>query len=320
MTHPAPVLLADVGGTNTRIALADGLIVRDGSIARVPNKGQPGLEDILAEYLAKAKVIPSAVAVAIAGPVRGDTGKMTNLNWTVTAQNLAAATKADKVAILNDMQAQGHALAHLTDASFCVIKAGEPAPKNATRMVIGLGTGLNSATVVTGTNGTMVPPSESGHISLPIGNAEQVELAQFLQQRHGFAAVEDVLSGRGLPTFYEWVAGPDAPALTAAEITDQARDGTNPAAVRCVALFARLMGQFVGNLALIQLPFGGIYLIGGVARAVEAALRSSEFIEGFRDKGRFSEFMDQFSINLITDDYAALTGLASHLKEVAELG
>jgi glucokinase len=32
-------------------------------------------------------------------------------------------------------------------------------------------------------------------------------------------------------------------------------------------LFTRLLGAEAGNLALIHLPFGGVYLCGGVARA-----------------------------------------------------
>ena len=68
--------------------------------------------------------------------------------------------------------------------------------------------------------------------------------------------------------------------------------------------------------ALIYLPFGGVYLIGGVARAVSTYFQETGFVEQFRNKGRFSDFMEAFPVSVITDDYAALTGLASHLKEL----
>lgn len=71
-----------------------------------------------------------------------------------------------------------------------------------------------------------------------------------------------------------------------------------------------------GDLALQTLPFGGIFLIGGVARAVSPWFEDYGFAEAFRDKGRFSTFMEDFAVHLVTDDYAALIGCAGHLSEI----
>jgi glucokinase len=35
----------------------------------------------------------------------------------------------------------------------------------------------------------------------------------------------------------------------------------------------------------------------------------------FADKGRFSDFMSQFAIHVVQDDYAALIGAASYAQE-----
>jgi glucokinase (EC 2.7.1.2) len=87
-----------------------------------------------------------------------------------------------------------------------------------------------------------------------------------------------------------------------------------PGPARAAAeLFARLLGAEAGNLALIHLPFGGLYLCGGVARAFAAHLGPMGFAENFRDKGRFSAFMDDFPVCIVEDDYAALTGCAAYL-------
>ena len=84
--------------------------------------------------------------------------------------------------------------------------------------------------------------------------------------------------------------------------------------------FARLFGTIAGNLALIHLPFGGIYLSGGVARAFGPHLADLGFVEAFRSKGRFASFMDMFGITVINDDYAALAGCASHLSDIFPSG
>ena len=106
-----PLILADVGGTNTRVALAHAGGVDHASIRRYPNAGRPGLEPILTDYLADLGVARCAGAcVAAAGPVEDGRAEMTNLAWVITRQGVAGATGAPTVAILNDLQAQGHAL------------------------------------------------------------------------------------------------------------------------------------------------------------------------------------------------------------------
>jgi len=66
-------------------------------------------------------------------------------------------------------------------------------------------------------------------------------------------------------------------------------------------------------MALANLPLGGLYLIGGVARALEPYLASDIFAHSFRDKGRFGPFNEQFSVHLVLDDFAALKGCASYI-------
>lgn len=91
---------------------------------------------------------------------------------------------------------------------------------------------------------------------------------------------------------------------------------SDPAAQETGRLFVEVLGAVVGDLALMHLPFGGICLVGGMARAFAPWLEDFGFRDGFRTKGRFTDFMDQFGVQLVTDDYAALTGCAAHLSGV----
>ena len=315
-TNAPHALVADVGGTNTRVALARGGRVLPDTIHRYPNRENPDLWSILRRYLAEQGAPAcSEACVALAGPVRDGEGRMTNLKWRIDGEGLRAATGARKVAILNDLQAQGHALGHVDEDMISTVLEQGPGvlPARATRLVIGIGTGFNSAAVHEAAGGRHVVPSESGHAGLPVQDEAGLALAQWLRARHGFAAVEDVLSGRGLERLHLWLgqrAGGEE-ALSAAEIVRAA--GTDEAANETLRHFARVLGAVAGDLALIHLPFGGIYLAGGVARAVAPHLGASGFAEAFRDKGRFSDFMRNFPVFLIEDDYAALTGCARHL-------
>lgn len=309
---PPPVLVADIGGTNTRVALADGRVLRQGSIRRFRNAGRPGLAPILAEYLAGQGGEPCAgLCAAAAGPVRGGVAQMTNLDWRIEAGALAADLGLPAVVLLNDLQAQGHALAHLTARALRPILPGAAAEPEAARLVVGAGTGFNAAPVHYAGSATVVPPSECGHIHLPRHGETEEALARHLAARHGIATVEEALCGRGLVALHGWLNGAEAPA-------DAIMSGIaagEAAALRTGRLYARLLGRTLATLALTHLPFGGIYLIGGVARAFAPHLADLGMGAAMAEMGRFSELARSFPVWSVEDDYAALTGCAAAFAE-----
>jgi glucokinase len=323
MIHPKNkyALVADIGGTNTRVALADGRQILGETIRRYSNADYPGLETVLRRYIDdEGGVDPIAACVAVAGPVRDGRATMTNLNWTIDKDTLARATKAETVAILNDLQAQGHALGYLDDANIRTIIDGPTGLPNAARLVVGVGTGFNAAPVFDTDKGRLVTPSESGHANLPIRTERELRLCQFVSNAHGFPAVEDVLSGRGLERVYAFLGeevGISAEAK-AKDIMAACADGSDPRATEAAQVFTQILGTVCGNLSLIQLPIGGVYLVGGVARAIAPFLTEFGFGDAFRDKGRFSGFMGNFRVSVIEDDYAALTGSATHLVALSD--
>ena len=313
------ILVADIGGTNTRVALAEAGKLREASIRRFRNADYAGLETILRHYIqAQSDSRCTGVCVAAAGPVRDGVATMTNLDWTIDGAALTRATGTTHVAILNDLQAQGHALGHIAEDKLTRVVAGPGPAAHAAKLVIGVGTGFNAAPVHDTPFGRVVAASECGHVNLPVRNPDDLRLAQFVETAHGFPGVEDVLSGRGLERLYSFVsheAGRPTE-LTAAEIMADLTDDSS-LAHKTARLFTRLLGSEAGNLALIHLPFGGLYLCGGVARAFAPHLATMGFAEAFRDKGRFSGFMQNFAVSVIEDDYAALTGCAVYLDRLA---
>ena len=322
---PAPnsvSLVADIGGTNTRVALAEGRRVLPDTIRRYRNADYPGLETVLRRYIEdEGGVDPAAASVAVAGPVRDGRATMTNLDWTIDKETVARATRAETVAILNDLQAQGHAIGHVPEDKLTPILSGPEAGPHAAKLVIGVGTGFNAAPVFETAAGRLVTPSESGHANLPIRTEAELRLCQYVSTAHGFPAVEDVLSGRGLERVYSWLgheAG-DPAEKSAADIMAACADGSDPRAEEAARVFTRILGTVAGNLSLIQLPFGGVYLAGGVARAFAPYLSTFGFGDAFRDKGRFAGFMGNFSVTVVEDDYAALTGCAAHLAALLHI-
>lgn len=314
MTKTAPLtLIADIGGTNTRVALArDGQLLHE-TIRRYANAGRPALEPILAEFIAESGVTGLAGAcIAAAGPVRDGVAEMTNLSWVIEDHAVAQVTGTPAVALLNDLQAQGYALGHLAPGMVREILPGTPARPGASCLVIGVGTGFNAAPVHDAPGGRIVPAGEAGHITLPCITESDFRLKAYLEEKHAFASVEHVVSGRGIERVYAYLAGHEEAITPGHEII--AAIGAGDAVARAAGqLFVEMLGRVTGDLALVHLPFGGIYLIGGAARGFVPWFTEFGFDRAMHAKGRFSDFLRAFPVFVIEDDYAALAGCAAYL-------
>ena len=180
---PRLSLVADIGGTNTRVALADGKVLRAGTIRRFRNADFPGLETILRAYLAdQSGVVCAGACIAVAGPVANGVATMTNLDWTIDGATLTRATGAEVVAILNDLQAQGHALGHIAPENLRQIIGQAEPDAGAVKLVIGVGTGFNAAPVHETPWGRVVAASECGHVNMPVRSEADLRLAQFVEK------------------------------------------------------------------------------------------------------------------------------------------
>jgi len=308
-------LVADIGGTNTRVALARGPIVERATVMRYANADHADLDRVLARFLSDTAIASHAITgicVAAAGPVQDGVARLTNLDWHIDRATLGDSLGAGKVAVLNDLQAQGHAIGHIDAADLDVIIAQPQAPAHAAKLVVGLGTGFNACPVFDTDLGRFVPPSEAGHVSLPALGGSMGALTAAMIADFGFASVEEVLSGRGISYLHHVLHGQTSD--PAQIMTDLAAG--EPRACATAAAFVQIMGAVIGDLALSHLPFGGIYLVGGVSRAIGPYLARYGFADHLRAKGRFAGFMDRFGVSLVRDDYAALTGCASHLSKL----
>ncbi len=297
-------LVADVGGTNTRIAMAQGASVDESSIQSFRNKDFDSLYDVLAAF---GPSTANAVCVDLAGPVGGGVGKLTNLSWVVSEDDLRAKLNVEKALLINDMQAQGYALDQLQPNEVRTVLPG-PGATDSTRLVVNVGTGFNSSPVFHINGRPFVPENEAGHIALATPHGISPAVLNSFAAEDDFLSVEDILSGRGLAR----VVAKLAPSYTGEPVDIFPTFQTNPTPELESALrvFATVMGSVTGDLALAHLPRGGIYLVGGVAVGASPFLRDLGFSEAFHAKGRFRDFMYEFSVHANLDPMAALTGCA----------
>jgi len=302
-------LVVDAGGTNTRVGLAtaQGLIPQ--AVRSYPNAGHRDLSGVLMAYLEAHPGPLSALCAAVAGPVRGNRAKLTNHAWTIETTNLARATGAAHVALINDLQAQGLSLDDLPARSITPLRPGLAAAGGA-RLVLGLGTGCNVAAIHRVEGQLFVPASETGHTGLSDRPGLRA-LYDHLRAAYPHLPVEAALSGPGLSSIHRWVAGrtlpPEAILAARAEGDGQARE--------TLRVFSDLLGDLAGNLCLAHMATAGLFLSGGTARAVAPVLDRAAFEAAFTARGPYAGIVGDIPVSLIIDDTAALRGCACHLRQ-----
>ena len=90
-------LVADIGGTNTRVALARGPVVDRGTVTRYANADHIDLAAVMSRYLSDTGVSDAqitGVCVAAAGPVHEGIADLTNLDWRIDRDTLAPSNAA----------------------------------------------------------------------------------------------------------------------------------------------------------------------------------------------------------------------------------
>ena len=84
--------------------------------------------------------------------------------------------------------------------------------------------------------------------------------------------------------------------------------------------FSRLLGAQAGNLALVVMATGGVWIAGGIAPDIVDQLRQGGFEDGFLDKGRMRYVVEPIPVWVVLDEHAPLRGAARRaVREVQKL-
>ena len=314
-----PIIVADVGGTNGRFAIAsfgeDG--VELDHTRKYSNAGLSGFADLLSQYLEElGAAAPRRACFATAGLSDGRRGLLTNLGWQLDADALEKQFGLEHLLFVNDFKALAR-MAPALPLSDSIALNGAPAPDYGPVTVIGPGTGLGVALVLKEPNGTITVGTEGGHMTYAPGNELEVRLWQHLAREHEHVYAELLLSGNGLCRIHEFLvaeSGRGNSGLSAAEITDAALAGDRDCETT-VRQFLAVLGSVAGDVALCHGALGGVFLGGGIVRRFIPLVESSDFCERFCAKGRMRDYMSGISIRLITAERVARRGAALLYRE-----
>ena len=316
--HPLQTVVADIGGTHARFArLRPG--GGFGPVAKLSTRAFTGLAAALEAFVEnEGGPWPARLSIAVAGPVLGDDVALTNAPWRFSIRDLEARLKLAELKVANDYEALALALPHLAGTDRlrigpCRCHGRDGAPL----AVLGPGTGLGMAGLVPVGAGWHPVTSECGYISLAPHTDRELSAFRILRDQYGRVSAERVLSGPGLVDLHLALAAHDnrRPAEETPEaIIRAAKADGRGAAAETVRMFCDLLGGLAGDVALLLLARGGVYLAGGILPRIVAMLQRSRFRERFESKGRGTPVVVDTPTFLITHEFPTLIGCAAHLN------
>lgn len=323
MTIRAPVLLADIGGTNARFALADtasSTPLQEGTIRAFAVADFPSLADAARHYLDSARHAGNGIdtaVFAVAGRVDGDEARITNHPWVISRHRTAQQLGFTRIDLVNDFAAQAMAvpLLRADDVQQVGGNPWQPASgmADATYAVIGPGTGLGVAGLLVRGGVTWPLETEGGHVSFPPGTPEELQILDRLSAQFGRVSNERLICGPGLVNIHRALSeieGTDPGPMQPADITARARGG-DPRCMRAVDVFCAVFGAIAGDLVLTLGAWDGVFLTGGLVPKMLDELLHSGFRQRFEHKGRFSPNMARVPSIAVLHAHAGLLGAAA---------
>ena len=316
------ILAGDVGGTKVNLALFD---ETGGTPQRVAERSYasrdyPDLVSLLDHFLKETQPKITHVCLGVAGPVKDGRSEVTHLPWIVDVRELKPLLNTDSVSLINDLAAMAHAVPYLSPEETAVIQQGQGDPKG-NSAVLAAGTGLGQAFLVPEGGGRFrVLETEGGQCDFAPRTELEVGLLKFIRKESGRVCIEDVLSGPGLVRLYrffkerhkepepDWLAAALQKQDPASVISKNGLAKKFGACESALELFVSVYGAVAGNLALQIMARGGVYLGGGIAPEILPLLQTDVFLDAFRDKGKFRDFMVHIPVKVIMNKRAPLLG------------
>ncbi len=343
------LLAGDIGGTKTILCLVKAEpsespkpipLLTTLYEQSYPSQAYSDLIPIIVEFLNSAekslgtKYIPEKACFGIAGPVVNNTCDLTNLSWFLDATKLEQEFNLSKVKLINDFAAIGYGVVALHPEDIKVLQAGEPNP-TAPIGVIGAGTGLGEGFVIPTDSGYYVFSTEGGHVDFSPRSELEFQLLSYVKELYNITrvSVERIVSGMGISAIYQFMrdrnSSLETPQMTeifktwkqeigkgektvdlSAEVSQAAARGEDYLCEQTMKLFVDAYGTEAGNLALKLLPFGGLYIAGGIAAKNLTLMEQGIFMKAFNSKGRISPLMEKVPVYIVLNPKVGLIGSA----------
>lgn len=309
-------LIADIGATNARFALADANGIYEEKVLQCGDF--PTIVDAAQTYLDGLKgAKPKQAAFAIAGPISGDQFEMTNHLWNFSIRQTQADLGLSSFTLMNDFKAIALAIPHLKKEDIKQVGGNQQPEAEGTIGIVGPGTGLGVASLFWDGAQYRANPGEGGHVTMPAKTQREFDIFRTLRYKYHHISAERVCSGKGLVNIYNAIrvldGHEDLIDKTAEQISVAAMNKTCPVSEEALDKMMAFLGCVAGDLAMSLGAKGGIYIAGGIPAKLGDYFFHSRFRAEFESKGRFGAYLKPIPTYLITHPFTAFVGLQHHV-------
>ncbi len=213
---------------------------------------------------------------------------------------------------LNECAANALALTTLPSSAFTPLPGStlRPVEPGGNYVVLGAGTGLGVAALIS-SGGKLVPvQSEAGHMAFSPQTPDERTFAEFCAARGHQVDVEMLVSAPGLMLAYEALSG--GKKLPRPEDVTRGM-GRDPISTRVVRMFVEHMGAFAGDLAMAFGAWDGVFLTGAISRALHPQLTDPGFRRRMESKAAFRRQLGEVPVALVNRNDLELLGAAAAL-------
>jgi len=312
-------LIADIGGTNARFAVANKGVVDLSTRKDFAVEDHSTFEACLNAYFNTAGINLDEigeVCASVAGPVVDNTINFTNNNWLIDGS-----VQSNKLScpfqLINDFEAMAYAASSVVkeDLSFMGKAVFNPPSSGSRLTVLGPGTGLGVANGMWTEHAFHPLAGEGGHTTCAASTEDQQQVIEQIKSDLSLKRVsmERILSGPGLMNLYRAMCkinSHEAQFDIPADVTRFGQQNQGSLEHQTLNLFCEFLGSCAGDIALTFGAKHGVFLVGGVTKALADFLPTSNFRTSFENKGRLSYFVENIPTAIITASDPGLRGAA----------
>ena len=332
------LLTGDIGGTKTILRLVEAA-PQEKSFTTIREEKYvsasfPDLVPMVKQFLGTGnQEKPESACFAIAGPVINNSSQLTNLSWDLDGNRLEQELNINKVRLINDFAANSYGVLGLKDSELETLQVGA-INNNAPIAVIGAGTGLGQSFLIPQGNSHQIFATEGGHTDFAPHNDLEFELLKYLRTKLNVhhISVERVVSGQGIISIYQFLRdinyAPESSSIREqirlweqetektidpAAIISQGATDEDDLCLKTMTMFIEAYGAEAGNMALKLLPYGGMYIAGGIAAKNLSLMKDGNFLTAFQDKGRMIPLIERIPLHIVLNSEVGLLGAILYL-------
>ncbi len=329
------ILSGDLGATKTVLALyaLTGKELKPVRWQRFLNNEHDNHVEIIDIFLRGEKYPPQIGCFGVAGPVCGNTIRMTNLDWLVNGEEIKQRYGLDQVFVVNDMVAAIMGAIRQPEEKLHTINPGK-SNQDGNIAILAPGTGLGEAFLIKDKNRLLPVASEGGHADFSPRNQEQLELLAFLLKEDHHISMEKVCSGPGIINLFSFFVRQMTVEKALQEQLEQAADkpkiiviaalealdagNHDHICVRVMDIFTDILAAESANLALKTLSTGGLFIGGGIPPKILPFFHKDKFMSIFA-RGMYRQLLADIPVHIVLDPQAPLLGAAAYGTEHMQL-